>query len=168
MTFAASACPRDARLRRWALPALALAAALLAGGCGPGSSDDEPGGHRGAGGHDEVPVSVLPSKPSKPMTVLQLAKGMGCKPKLGGKFSDYRLASCDYKGKKLVLTDFDTTEGQSVFLDNSKDYGGVYLVGSRWLITGNTLAEISPLQDMFGGKIEQGDIHGPPPPSAAK
>jgi hypothetical protein len=149
---------------------LVLAAALAAftAGCGPGSSGGDARGGHGAGGHDEVPVSVLPSKPSKPMTVLQLAKGMGCKPQLGGKFSDYRLASCEYKGKKLVLTDFDTTEGQSVFLDNSKDYGGFYLVGVRWLITGNSLAEVSPLQDLFGGRIEKGDIHGPPPPPASK
>jgi hypothetical protein len=160
--------PRDA-WRRWAIPALALAAVLLAGGCGPGSaSAGGSGGHGGAGGHDEVPVSLLPSKPSKPMTVQQLAKDMGCKAQLSGKFADYRLASCEYQGKKMVLTDFDTTEGQSAFLHESKPYGGVYLVGERWMITGNTLAEISPLQDKFGGKIEQGDIHGPPPPTAAK
>ncbi len=149
------------------MPVLALAAALVVGGCGPGSAGS-PAGHRGTGGHDEVPVSLLPSKPSKPMTVQQLASGMGCKPQLGGKFADYRLASCEYKGKKLVLTDFDTVDGQSIFLENSKDYGGVYLVGERWLVTGNSLAEISPLQDMFGGKIEQGDIHGPPPSTKAK
>jgi hypothetical protein len=145
---------------------LVLAAALAAftAGCGPGSGGDAGGGH-GGGGHNDVPVSVLPSKPSKPMTVQQLAQGMGCKPLLSGPFSDYRLASCEYKGKKLVLTDFDADEGQSAFLDDSKPYGGVYLVGDRWLITGNTLAEISPLQDMFGGKIEQGEIHGPPPPT---
>jgi hypothetical protein len=154
------------------VPTLVLAAALAAftAGCGPGSSGDDAGGggHGGAGGHNEVPVSVLPSKPSKPMTVLQLAGSLGCKPQLGGKFSDYRLASCEYKGKKMVFTDFDTDEGQSIFLENSKDYGGVYLVGDRWIVTGNSLAEISPLQDKFGGKIEQGEIHGPPPPPASK
>jgi hypothetical protein len=167
VTFAADARAGDAR-RRWAVPALALAAALLVGGCGPGSSSsDAPAGH-GGGGHDEVPVSLLPSQPSKPMSVLQLAKGMGCKAQPSGKFADYRLASCEYHGKKLVLTDFDTDEGQSVFLHESKPYGGVYLVGDRWMVTGNTLAEISPLQDMFGGKIEQGDIHGPPPATDAK
>jgi len=163
---AADACPQGRR-GRWAMPLLAVAAALVVGGCGPGSGG-ESSGHGGTGGHDEVPVSVLPSKPSKPMTVQQLAKGMGCNAQLGGKFADYRLASCEYKGKKLVLTDFDSAEGQSVFLHESKPYGGVYLVGDKWLVTGNTLAEISPLQDMFGGKIEQGDIHGPPPPTSTK
>jgi len=148
---------------------LVLAAALAAvtAGCGPGSSGDDAGGGHGGTGHEEVPVSVLPSKPSKPMSVQQLAKGLGCTPQLGGKFADYRLASCEYKGKKLVLTDFDTAEGQDVFLHESKPYGGYYLVGARWLVTGNSLAEISPLQDMFGGKIEKGDIHGPPPPPAS-
>jgi hypothetical protein len=144
---------------------LAAALAALTAGCGPGSSSDDASGGHGGGGHNEVPVSVLPSKPSKPLSVQQLAQGMGCTPKLSGPFSDYRLGACEYKGKKLVLTDFDTAEGQGVFLDESKPYGGVYLVGDKWLITGNTLAEISPLQDMFGGKIEQGEIHGGPPPT---
>lgn len=169
VTSAARACPRDVGRRRWAptaLPALAFAAALLVGGCGPGSSaaDDKPAGHRGADGHEEVPVSVLPSKPSKPMTVQQLASGMGCTPELGGQYADYRLAWCEIEGGKMVITEFDTVEGQTAWLKHSKDYGGVYLVGERWLVTGNSLAEISPLQDKFGGKIEQGDIHGPPPP----
>ncbi len=142
------------------LPVLALAAALLAG-CGGSSSAS--GGH-GTGHGDEVPVSVLPSKPSKPMTVQELASGMGCEPQLGGKYADYRLAWCEVNGTKHVLTDFDTAKGQRAWLEHSKWYGGVYLVGERWLVTGNTLAEISPLQDKFGGKIEKGDIHGPPPP----
>jgi hypothetical protein len=139
---------------------LALAAALLAGGCS-GTSVGASG--HGGGGHDEVPLSVLPSKPSKPMTVQQLASGIGCTGKLAGKFSDYRQAACEFKGRKLILLDFDTAKGLDDFLDLSKSYGGVYLVGERWVVTGNTLAEISPLQDKFGGKIEQGDIHGPPP-----
>jgi hypothetical protein len=141
---------------------LALAAGLFLGGCGGSSSSG--GGKHGGDGHDEVPVSVLPSKPSKPMTVQQLAKGLGCEPELGGQYADYRLAWCEINGTKMVLTEFDTADGQNAWLKHSKDYGGVYLVGERWLVTGNTLAQISPLQDKFGGKIEQGDIHGPPPP----
>ncbi|HEY7592898.1 MAG TPA: hypothetical protein VH969_07055 [Actinophytocola sp.] len=149
---------------------LMLAAALAActAGCGPGSSGDDASGGHGAPGHDEVDVSVLPSKPSKPMTVQQLATGLGCEPELGGKYADYRLAWCDVNGTRVVLTDFDTAEGQRLWLEHSKDYGGVYLVGERWLVTGNSLKEISPLQDKFGGKIEKGDIHGPPPPASAR
>jgi hypothetical protein len=139
------------------VPVLALAAALLAGGCS-GTSVGE-GGHGGGGHADDVPLSVLPSKPSKPMTVQQLAGSLGCPARLEGKFADYRQVPCQYKGKKLILLDFDSAKGQSDFLAASKSYGGVYLVGERWLITGNSLAEISPLQDMFGGKIEQGDLH---------
>lgn len=143
---------------------LAGVLAALTAGCGPGSSSGASRGH-GVSSHDEGLVSVLPSKPSKPMTVLQLASGLGCEPELGGKYADYRLAWCQVKATKYVLTDFDTTEGQRTWLEHSKDYGGVYLVGERWLVTGNTLAEISPLQEKFGGKIEQGDIHGEPLPS---
>jgi len=162
VTFLVGARPQDGRSRRWAVPALALAAGLLLGGCGSSSSEGGRG-HGGTGGHDEVPLSVLPSKPSKPMTVQQLASGLGCKANLAGKFADYRQAHCEYQGRNVIMSDFDTAEGLDAWLDHSKYYGGVYLVGERWVITSNTLAEISPLQDKFGGKIEQGDIHGPPP-----
>jgi hypothetical protein len=145
------------------VPALALAAILAAGACGPG--DGTSGRHGGSGHGEDVPLSVLPSKPSKPMTVQQIARALGCDAKLAGKFADYRLASCEYQGRNLVMAEFDNEKNQTDWLELSKDYGGVYLVGERWVMTGNTLAEMSPLQDKFGGKLEQGDIHGPPPSS---
>jgi hypothetical protein len=166
--FVTSADTTSGRRRRWAAPALTLAAVLALGACGPGDSGDAGAGRGGHGGDrhgDDVPLSVLPSKPSKPMTVQQLAQGVGCDAKLAGKFADYRLASCEYQGRNLVMVDFDTEKNQSDWLELSKDYGGVYLVGERWVMTGNTLAEMSPLQDKFGGKLEQGDIHGPAPSS---
>jgi hypothetical protein len=152
------------RYRRWAV--LLVAAALLTGGCSPGSSDGGGAGHGGGGRHgDKVDVDVLPSKPSKPMTVQQLAGELGCEVKLAGKFKDYRQTPCQPEGKKLVLLDFDTDEGLRDWISLSKSYGGFYLVGERWVVSANSLAEISPLHDRFGGKIEEGENHGPPPSS---
>jgi hypothetical protein len=150
------------RHRRWAVTLAALA--LLAGGCGSSGGGGSPG-HGGAGGHDKVDVDVLPSKPSKPMTVQQLAAALGCEVKLAGKFKDYRQTPCESEGKKLILLDFDTNEGKRDWINLSESYGGFYLSGDRWAVSANSLAEISPLQDMFGGKIEEGENHGPPPSS---
>jgi hypothetical protein len=162
-TFVTSPASTSGR-RRWAVPALALAAALAAGACGPGGGGGASGGH-GGNGHDEVPVSVFPSKPSKPMSVQQIAKELGCEVKLAGKFADYRQTPCEFGGKKFILVDFDTDEGAREWLEGSKSYGGYYLVGTRWVVSGNYLRDLSPLQDTLGGKIEKGDIHGPPPSS---
>jgi hypothetical protein len=148
---------------RWALSALALVALLA--GCGPGSSDDDAavGGH--GAGHDEVPVSLLPAKPSKRMTVQQIAADLGCRAELET-YKDYRQIRCNLERQSFILVDFDTDHGERVWLDYSDDYGGFYLVGENWIISGNSLAEISPLQDKFGGKITEGENHGQPPPSS--
>lgn len=164
-TFVTSPAPTSGRRRRWAVPALALAAALAVGACGPGGGAS--GGHGGNGHDDKVPVSVLPSKPSKPMSVQQIAKALGCVPQIpSGKFRDYRQATCEFGGAKYILLDFDTDEGTREWTDGSKSYGGYYLVGTRWVVSGNSLQEISPLQETLGGKIEEGENHGPPPPSS--
>jgi hypothetical protein len=154
--------------RRWAVSlasAVAAVLALLASGCG--SSAGSGGGHGGGGGHrDKVDVDVLPSKPSKPMTVQQLAADMGCGDAPADKFKDYRMVRCDLDQQSFILVDFDTDNGLEIWLDHSTDYGGFYLVGPNWVVSGNALAEISPLQDKFGGKIEEGENHGDPPPSS--
>lgn len=162
--------PRNVPPRRRVAPASALVAALSAvlaaitlAACGPGSSSGS-GGHGGSG-HGQVQVSVLPSKPSKPMTVQQIATALGCQAKLES-YKDYRQIRCNLERRSFILVDFDTDNGLRVWLDNSDDYGGFYLVGDNWVISGNSLAEISPLQDEFGGKITEGDNHGVPPPSS--
>lgn len=151
--------------RRWAVPLASAVLALLVGGCSPGSSGGSTGGGHGGGGHEKVDVSVLPSKPSKPMTVQQLAAGVGCTAETE-KYKDYRQLRCDLERQSFILVDFDTDDDLRVWLDHSTDYGGFYLVGQNWVVSGNTLAEISPLQEKFGGRIEEGDNHGEPPPSS--
>lgn len=112
------------------------------------------------GGHH----AAMPSRPSEPMTVRQLADGIGCDLNLAeGKRAGFRQGSCDIDGRITMLLDFDTAKGQRDWLELSQHHSGVfYLVGERWILTAYTLAEISLLQDRFGGEIKQGH-HKPPP-----
>jgi hypothetical protein len=158
---------KDCR-RRWSTPIVVAAMlAALTSGCGPGSSDDDAsGGHGGTGHGDEVPAAALPSRPSEPMTIQQLAAGLGCDLNLAeGKRQGFRQGTCQVNGKHTILVDFDTDTGQRDWLELSSHHSGVYyLVGERWILTAYTLEAISPLQDKFGGKIERG--HSAPPPDA--
>ena len=139
------------------LPAIAAAAALLTSGCGSGA-----GGAAGPhGGHGEAAPADVGGEamPAEVMTVDQLAAEVGCTPSSPQKGADFRQAFCHTAGTDLVLLDFDTAKGQREWVDLSKDYGGVYLVGNRWTVSGNDRDYILALQARLGGAIEQNTSH---------
>lgn len=156
------------RRRRRLLPALSvlsvLAAVLLAGGCGAGAHPHAGGGpgerpeHSGhPPGHSEQPSGTAPGSaavPARPMTVEQVAASVGCQAKFTMMVTDYRQATCAADGASLVILDFATARGQRDWLDNAQPYGGFYLVGERWALSGNSLDYISGLQGRLGGTVE--------------
>lgn len=92
--------------------------------------------------------------PAKALTVDQMAAFVGCVPEPVGKTSDFRQANCTAPKGKLVLLDFDTAEGQQAWLDTALLYGGLYLVGDRWILSAETVEYMETLQQEFGGTIE--------------
>jgi hypothetical protein len=128
--------------------------ALLAGGCGTGQE-----GH-GAGHGQPQPVDANNDMPSEAMTVDQLAAAVGCRTASPQRGADFRQANCSGSGEDLVILDFDTAQGQRAWVDMSKDYGGVYLVGNRWTVSGNSREYMLALQARLGGAIEQQTEHG--------
>jgi hypothetical protein len=76
--------------------------------------------------------------PAQFFTVPQLAATIGCEANLMGKAADYRPAKCTVDGAEFVFVDFDTAEGQRAWLDYATLYGGVYLVGDRWALSGKS------------------------------
>ncbi|HET9143935.1 hypothetical protein [Actinophytocola sp.] len=139
------------------LAALVTAAVLAVAGCGAGPGAPEAGGH-GHGGQPR-PDDAANTMPSEPMTVEALATAVGCQTSSPQHGSDFRQANCSGTGEKLVLLDFDTAKGQREWVDMSKAYGGVYLVGNRWTVSGNSRDYMLALQARLGGAIEQ-DTHG--------
>lgn len=94
------------------------------------------------------------SLPPKALTVTDMAAFVGCVPQPVGKTSDFRQANCDAPKEKLVLLDFDTTEGMRAWLDTATLYGGIYLVGDKWVLSAESVEYMETLRTEFGGKIE--------------
>jgi hypothetical protein len=92
--------------------------------------------------------------PAQALTVDQMAAAVGCVPQPVGKTSDFRQANCTAPKGKLVLLDFDTVEGMRAWLDTALLYGGLYLVGDRWILSADTVEYMETLQSQWGGTIE--------------
>jgi hypothetical protein len=99
-------------------------------------------------------TSTQVSLPPKALTVADMAAFVGCVPEPVGKTSDFRQANCDAPKEKLVLLDFDTTEGMRAWLDTATMYGGIYLVGDRWVLSSESVEYMETLRSEFGGTIE--------------
>lgn len=146
-----------------AVPILVAAAALLVGGCGASTGSDVSAatGHGGTEHGGSHPTTTTnDSKPAQAFTVQQLAAALGCQANLVGKAADFRQATCTAAEAEFVLLDFDTAEGQRAWLDHAEAYGGVYLVGDRWALSGQSKESLETLRSTLGGNIEEGDTHG--------
>jgi hypothetical protein len=121
--------------------ALVIAAALL-GGCGIAQ-----GAARKAQGAD-----------GGPSTVEKLAAATGCaKPSITVDAKDLRTGICKMSADQgWSVTTFATDQGQKEWLEDALDYGGVYLVGTRWIVLGNTKELVEPFRAKLGGTIKVG------------
>jgi hypothetical protein len=150
-----------------AVPVLVAVLIVLAG-CGAG--DGEPAtGHaaqHAAGNQDHQggthPGGSNPpanaAQPAKQMTVQQLATALGCAPTVTAG-ADFRQATCTSPTDRYVLVDFDTAEGQRAWLNGGLMYGGIYLIGDRWALSGKPKEYLQFLQGTLGGTIEGDGSH---------
>ncbi|WP_433453555.1 hypothetical protein ACQPXS_35550 [Streptomyces sp. CA-142005] len=156
------------------VPALVTAATLLLGGCSGSSADSaveeserkskstttEPGGPQAGPG-----ASAAPS--AKPATLEELAEAVGCKKaEEAGKAKDYRQGVCETAGAQYLLLTFDTLTGQREWLGISQMYGGVYLVGNRWVLSASPRSAMEAARDKLGGTIEENSAYGASPSAA--
>lgn len=95
----------------------------------------------------------------EPQTLEQLAAKTGCKPQVISS-KELRQGNCQTSKGKFVLMTFASDKGKETWLEGAKDYGGKYLVGTKWVIVGTTPSVLEPFRDEFGGQIQRGG-HGP-------
>jgi hypothetical protein len=124
---------------------LVAAAALVLAGCGSGG-DAEPA---------SAPRSDTPAASSRTYTVEELAAAVGCKPELAGKAKDLRQASCTSGGDNFVFLQFDKLAGEEDWLEYATAYGGTYLAGDRWVLSGRSEEYLRELQKELGGEIRK-------------
>jgi hypothetical protein len=131
--------------------AAAAAAVLLAAGCGASSqaTDAEDAAKRS---------SASRSTSAEPMALSGLAGVIGCRPDVQTDEQDIKQANCSTRKGRYVMVTFTSGKGQKTWLSMSKDYGGTYLVGNRWVITASPAA-LLPVQRKLGGSFEEGTNH---------
>jgi hypothetical protein len=131
--------------------AAAVAVVLLAAGCG--ASSQASGAERAA---KRSPSSAQAG--AKPVALSGISKAIGCKPNVQTDAYDIKQAECRTKTGHYSMVTFISEKGQRTWLSMSKDYGGTYLVGNRWVVTSSP-AGLLPLQEKLGGSFEEGTNH---------
>ncbi|MFC4500817.1 MULTISPECIES: hypothetical protein [Streptomyces] len=129
---------------------VAVAAALLLAGCDSGSGGNE----------EKTSASTSAAPTAEPETLEALGKAVGCEgaPKEAGKTLDFRQGVCkSADGAQYVLLTFDTDDGQRGWLDTAQLYGGVYLVGKRWVLSADPRSAMEAARAELGGTIEDPD-----------
>ncbi|MFI0407000.1 hypothetical protein [Actinomadura sp. 3N508] len=133
-------------------PALLCAAALsvsmaLASAAGCSAISDAT-----SGGEDE-------GKVAKPASLAQLAQQTSCSVTGQRKVKDLEQGNCKTAQGRYVLLSFTTDQGMNTWLHEAKPWGGVYLVGARWVVVSQEHT-LQTLRKDLGGKIVHGDNHG--------
>lgn len=119
------------------VPALALA---LLSGCG-GNDDEAPRTPKTATGSLE-----------------QLAEKAKCDPNVQTDADELRQANCKTGYGRYILTTFATDRGLREWINEANDYGGSYLVGRKWVASGDAKV-VESLRGRLGGTVETAPEH---------
>ncbi|SFN23680.1 MULTISPECIES: hypothetical protein [Actinomadura] len=98
-------------------------------------------------------------KTAKPATLAELAKQTDCSVTGKRKVKDLEQGNCKTSQGRFVLLSFTTDKGMHAWLEEAKPWGGVYLVGARWVVVSQQKT-LEGLRKDLGGKIVHGDDHG--------
>lgn len=101
-----------------------------------------------------------PASPAAPGTsVEEIAGALGCTAELSVEADELRQGACETAQGAYSLTTFTAQQGLRSWLDETRTYGGVYLVGDRWVVTGPSADALTALHDRLGGTLETGTDH---------
>ncbi|MFB6562927.1 MULTISPECIES: hypothetical protein [unclassified Streptomyces] len=144
---------RTRRIRRIRTSLTAVAAvcvtALLCGGC----SSKAAAQHTSA----EAPATAA----AAPGTSLeQIATAIGCTAEVNVEVAELRQGGCQAGQVVYRMVTFTAEQGLRSWLTEAQMYGGLYLVGDRWVVTAPTEEALTTLRGRLGGSLETGDTHG--------
>lgn len=144
---------RTRRIRRIRTSLTAVAAvcvtALLCGGC----SSKAAAQHTSA----EAPATAA----AAPGTSLeQIATAIGCTAEVNVEVEELRQGGCQAGQVVYRMVTFTAEQGLRSWLTEARMYGGLYLVGDRWVVTAPSEEALTTLRGRLGGSLETGDTHG--------
>ncbi|MFE9560338.1 hypothetical protein ACFYM0_04445 [Streptomyces sp. NPDC006487] len=134
--------------------AIALLAALLCAACVACTAG---AGHAGGG--------RAASPPPAPEPLDRIAAALGCVPEVTVDAQEVREGACSVEGQAFRVATFGTAQGRAAWLSESRQYGGTYLVGERWIITAPSADALTRARSRLGGTLDSapGHTHGAHP-----
>ncbi|MET8677460.1 hypothetical protein ABZW18_07695 [Streptomyces sp. NPDC004647] len=144
------------RRRLLMAPVLVMVSALLVSGCGGGAGPKE----KRSVAERKSAISRETVKVARPASVEKLASTVGCTAEITTEVDDYRQGVCHAAKAQYLFVSFDTDKGKRDWLEYAQMYGGVYLVGNRWVISAKPEERMKAAQKKLGGTIDKGEAIG--------
>ncbi|SDK04255.1 hypothetical protein SAMN05421806_104166 [Streptomyces indicus] len=88
----------------------------------------------------------------------EIADKADCEPNVQTDAAELRQANCRSGAGRFILTTFATDRGQREWINEANDYGGTYLVGRKWVVSGEEKVVVS-LRGRLGGTVERAGHH---------
>jgi hypothetical protein len=131
---------------------------LLVTACGEGT------GEEGAAKSGPANVAATAAGVVAPAKVEVIAGLTGCEAKIRTEADELREGVCHTKKGDYLITTFPAEKYKLTWLDAASVYGGTYLVGTRWVVSGKPEL-LERLRPRLGGTVQQLRGVGPSAPS---
>ncbi|MFD3330250.1 hypothetical protein [Streptomyces sp. NPDC058701] len=151
---------RRIRRPRHALAALAaVCATLLSAGCSGASAAHPAAGHGSAHPAKAGSASGAPSPGTPSTTIEEIAAAIGCAAEVSVQAEELRQGGCESTQGPYRIATFAAEQGLRSWLTEAQAYGGLYLVGDRWVVTAQSAEALGGLRGRIGGSLENGADH---------
>ncbi|MCZ4101207.1 hypothetical protein [Streptomyces sp. H39-C1] len=94
-----------------------------------------------------------------PASIQQIAAVLGCKAEISVVATELRQGSCRTGQGEFRMLTFAAETGQRDWLTEAQAYGGIYLVGTRWIVTAQSQEALKGLRATLGGTIQAAPEH---------
>ncbi|MFD7662686.1 hypothetical protein [Streptomyces sp. NPDC059788] len=98
-----------------------------------------------------------------PASMARIAAALGCRADVIVEAQELREGGCTTGAGVFRILTFSSDGNKRAWLTEARAYGGTYLVGTRWSVTGPSRSALLPLRDSLGGTLESGTGHGHSP-----
>ncbi|MEU7151387.1 hypothetical protein AB0B15_25685 [Streptomyces sp. NPDC045456] len=115
--------------------------------------------HTGHTGH----TAPSPAPAGPPASMTRIAAALGCRADIIIDAQELREGGCTTRAGVFRILTFSSDAKKRAWLAEAQAYGGTYLVGTRWSVTGPSRNALLLLRGSLGGTIESGAGHGHSP-----
>lgn len=114
-----------------------------------------------AGAKETAAESAKGAAAAGPATSIeQIATAIGCTAEVNVEAEELRQGGCEAGQVIYRMVTFAAEQGLKSWLTEARMYGGIYLVGDRWVVTAQTEEALTTLRGRLGGDLQTGDTHG--------